>query len=232
MSRFGKHWWQRDRLWEPPFKLYAGLRGSMKTILAADMFLDRPKGQEWYANAELFDPRDGYRAGRIYSWEHLLQLEDCVVFIDEIGLWANVYEWEGIDSEVYSRWVQSRKAAVGLVMTATNLSRVAKPLRELIDEVVLVNRHPLRLAIDTRLPLAQVQMFHSVELAERVPDPENWRTQVVSRFAFDAVATGETQEMQIARRRGMKRSELPIRPPGYVDLAEHTSTPSASLPGS
>jgi len=228
------HWWQREKLWEPPFRVYVGRRGCGKSLLMASDFLDRPRDQVWYANCEMVDPRNGYRAGRIYSWEHLLELEGCVVALDEINLWANSYEYDAIPSEVYARWCQSRKAGVGLVMTSQSTTRIAKPLRELIDEVVLMERHPLRSSLDARLPLALVQLHGSVEQAEKVKPPgspdDKWVTRWIRGDAYEAFATGENQTMQIQRRKGVKMSELPIRRPDYVDVETGLPTPSPSLP--
>lgn len=231
------HWWRREKLWEPPFRVYVGKRGSCKSLLMASDFLDRPKGQVWYSNMEMQDPRDGYRAGRIYSWEHLSELEGCIVALDEINLWANSNEWDAIPSETYERWCASRKNGIGLIMTAHSTARIAKTLRELIDEVCVLERHPLRISIDSRLPFARVQLFDSVDEAEKVKAGSSyagkevvspWATRMIRSDAYEAYATGESQTMQIKRREGAKRSELPIRHPCYVDVPDLDDALSAS----
>lgn len=214
-------WFQREKRFEPPFVLYAGRRRVGKTLMAVDReFLGRTPGRDFYANIDLVDSRDGYCAGRIYDWSQLSELEDCIVLIDEVNLWANSDAWNNIEDGTYTRWAQSGHHGLGLVMTSHSTARFAKQLRELVDDVFLCRRHPLRDMIDSRMPYVHYVQVDNIEAADRVISrdleaPVQWGTHHVSSLAYDSYSTEEDQAMQVSRASGQALSEIPIRHPYY-----------------
>lgn len=154
-------WWQRKPpVFQMDTRLYVGLPGSGKTLLAtydAIRFLRR--GVRVCSNYYIRDPLTGRTAERIESWFDMLswsvvavvRREPTVFVIDEIHLWANARFYKQTPGWWLSLVSQRRHYGVGIIGTAQAVGQVEVALRRLLDYVVYV-----RPALVRKLPVFRV----------------------------------------------------------------------------
>lgn len=133
--------WRRPPGVERSNRLYVARRGKGKSVAATyDMLVRMRRGEKVYSNIEVCDARYGLRAGRVYNWAQVLDLRDCTVFIDEVSAWTDARDWQSVTPEQRMFWRQSRKDCVGLTLTTIHEDGIDKSLRQLLDDIVIVER--------------------------------------------------------------------------------------------
>lgn len=140
-------WRRKAPMFEMPTKLYCGLPGSGKTLMATrDAIVLMRRGVRVLSNYYIVDPLTGVEAVRIESWfDMLVYAVDAVVsgtptvfVIDEIHLWANARFYQQTPGWWLGLVAQRRHYGVGIIGTCQSMGQVEVALRRLIDVVVFV----------------------------------------------------------------------------------------------
>jgi Zonular occludens toxin (Zot) len=96
-------------------------------------------GREVYANIPLIDRRPESRtygkswgAGdRLRTLDEALKLDNCLILLDEVHVWAPSQEWQNIPPEMKIWLAQHRKNGLDIWWTAQSSARVYNVIREL-----------------------------------------------------------------------------------------------------
>jgi hypothetical protein len=146
---------------EAPIQAFVGSNGSGKTYGAVHQLVLPAwgMGQKVVSNLRLYPDRVGFDSALfepLVSWVQLVDLEDCVLLLDEISSVLPSRQASTVPPDLMRRIGQMRKKSVRLVWTAPAWARCDVALRE-VTQVVTLSRS--RVADHYR----------------RVPDTASWR---------------------------------------------------------
>lgn len=123
-------------------KVYAilGRRGSFKTCFAVrTCYLNQQRGKTIYSNINLNFPHERFTLDMLVTMPP--QLQNTIVFIDEIQKWADAYKFFAKDSIALSNFVtQIRKLRVTLIFTTQFLRHTITRLRDQVDIIFIMKR--------------------------------------------------------------------------------------------
>lgn len=140
-------WYRRRSLWSFGTRLYTGLPGSGKTLLAVrDGILLMRRGVRVVSNLRIVDPLSGRCSDTIKSQDEWLALavaaaikkRPTVFIIDEIHTWADARNFK--QTPRWWLWLiaQHRHLQVGIIGTAQHANQVEIALRRLCALLIMV----------------------------------------------------------------------------------------------
>lgn len=140
-------WWRRKSKWTFATRLYTGLPGSGKTLLAVrDGIMLMRRGVRVVSNFRIVDPLSGRSSEIIksqaewlaYAVAAAIKRRPTVFIIDEIHTWADARRFAQTPSWWLWMIAQHRHLEVGIIGTAQHVNQVEIALRRLTSLLVQV----------------------------------------------------------------------------------------------
>lgn len=179
------------------FTFYVGRQGAGKTISMVD-YLDRIKKR--YPNCMIVTNFKYDKADYIMiDWHDLLEVRNgtkgIVFAIDEIHSEYSAASWKDVPESLLSEISQQRKQRVKIIASAQVFSRIAKPLREQANDIVMCSTYFNRLTRTVRYDAMMYAAIsdNSITVKKRLrPISKRWFVQ--SDFMRDSYDTYEKIE--------------------------------------